>query len=278
MTVEILVPIKWSALRTEFDALTGDAVMLEGRFGIDPASAAALEWALTLASESGAGVSALSVGPAAADEGLRVALASGVDRAVRVAAPPGIGSLSTAAAIAGHGSAADLVVCGAWSEDGGSASVPPAVAAILDRPQACGLLSLEWAQGDITGARRIPGGRRELLRVKLPAVVSVEPGTASLRRASMPAVLAAAGDEIEVIEHAAPVRLAAAGVVEPYRPRPRSIPPPPAGEDHRERIQSLSGTIESGGRAQEVRLDPPEAAACIIEKLQEWGYLEEGEL
>jgi len=272
--MEILVPIKWSALRTEFDPLSGAGATLAGRFGIDPASSAALEWALSLAAEAGGRVVALTVGSAAAEEGLRTALAAGADRAVRVEAPAGAGGPAVAGAIASQAGGADLIVCGAWSEDGGSASVPPALAALLDRPQACGLLSLEWADGDLTGARRIPGGRRELLRISLPAVVSVEPGTASLRRASMPALLASADAEIAVVAPTPAVAAAAGGVVEPYRPRPRSIPPPPAGADHRERIQSLAGTTETGGRAQEVRLDPPEAAEFIIEKLREWGYLE----
>lgn len=271
--MEILVPIKWSALRTEFDPLTGTGATLDGRFGIDPASSAALEWALTLGAEVGAEVVVLTVGPAAAADGLRQALAAGADRAVRIEARNDAGELAVAAAIASQAADADLVICGAWSEDGGSGSVAPAVAAYLNRPQGCGLLSLAWADGDLTGARRIPGGRREVLRVPLPAVVSVEPGSALLRRASMPAVLGAAETDVAVVAPARPVPASAPGVVEPYRPRPRSIPPPPPGADHRERIQSLSGIAETDGRAQEVRLDPAEAAAFIVEKLRSWGYL-----
>ncbi len=275
MTVKILVAIKWTVLRTEVEPLTGSAVTLDGRFGIDPASEAALEWGLALGSQRHAEVAAVTVGPRLADDGLRLALAAGATRTVRVEGPAGAGSLGVAAAIAEQAAVSDLVILGAWSEDGGSASVPPAVAAYLDRPQACGLLDLGWAGEELIGARRLPAGRRERLRIPLPAVVSVEPRTATLRRASMPAMLAARDAPITVAVPARTVRAAPPGVVEPYRPRPRTMPAAPAGGDHRQRIASLAGTAEAASRAQEVRADPPAAAAAIVQALRAWGYLED---
>ena len=44
--MHILVAMKWSALRTEVDPLTGQATVTPGRFGPDPSSLAALAWAL----------------------------------------------------------------------------------------------------------------------------------------------------------------------------------------------------------------------------------------
>lgn len=273
--MKILVPVKWSALRTEIDPLTAAATVLEGRFGLDPASEAALEVALRLAGPVAAAVVAVTVGPSEAESGLRKALAAGADEAVRIDAPAGAASGDVAAAIAGSAGGADLVLAGAWSEDGGSASVAPMIAAHLGLPQACGLLDLRWDGGALLGERRLPAGRRERLRIETPAVVSVEPATASLRRAPLPAVLAAEAASIAVVHPRRAIAAHRPAGVEPYRPRPRTVPPAPVGEDHRARIATLSGTAEPASRAQQLRLDPPEAAAAIVDALRRWGYLEE---
>jgi electron transfer flavoprotein beta subunit len=272
--MRILVPIKWSALRVEVEPLSGAATTLEGRYGIDPASEAALEWALRLAEAAGGRVMAVTVGPPAADEGLRRALAAGVAEVIRVEAPAGSAPLTVGAALTDLAAEADLVVAGAWSEDGGSGAVPPIVAARLGRPQACGLLDLRWDDGALVGQRRLPAGRREILRITLPAVVSVEPGTVALRRAPLPSMLTAASASIPLVRPQRPIREAKPLAVEPYRPRPRSLPPIPEGDDHRVRIAALSGMAETARRARRLRLDPPEAAAAIVEALRSWGYLE----
>jgi electron transfer flavoprotein beta subunit len=273
--MKILVPVKWSALVMEIDPLTGAATTLEGRYGLDPASEAALEVALRLAEPAAAVVTAVTVGPQPADSALRTARAAGAAEAVRVDAPAGAASAPVAAAIADLAADADLVLAGAWSEDGGTATVAPTIAALLGRPQACGLLDLRWDGEVLTGERRLPAGRRERLRIGLPAVVSVEPAAASLRRASLPAVLAAEAAPIRVVHPPRPIEARRPAGLEPYRPRPRTLPPPPAGEDHRARIAVLSGTLETGPRAQQLRLEPPEAAAAIVDALRRWGYLEE---
>ena len=73
--------------------------------------------------------------------------------------------------------------------------------------------------------RRLDGGRREVLDVAPPAVLSVEGAVARLRRASLPAELAARPAPIErapgptgPVEHA--------DAVHPYRPRARAMPAP----------------------------------------------------
>jgi len=273
--MEILVPVKWSALRTEIDPLTGVSTTLDGRYGVDPASEAALEVALRLAEPVAAQVVAVTVGPPPADSVLRTALAAGVAEAVRIEAPAGASSSAVAAAVAEVSGGADLVLAGAWSEDGGSAAVAPMIAAHLGRPQACGLLDLRWDGDALVGERRLPAGRRERLRIRPPAVVSVEPATASLRRASLPALLAAERAGISVVRPPRPIEAPRPAGIEPYRPRPRTVPVPPAGDDHRARIAALSGTAETVQRAQQVRLEPPQAAAAIVDALRRWGYLEE---
>ena len=93
------------------------------------------------------------------------------------------------------------MVCGDVSADRGSGSVPAFVAAELGVAQALGLV--ERRPATATAARRVTrrldGGRREVLAVTAPAVLSVEGAVARLRRASLPAELAARTAPIEVV-------------------------------------------------------------------------------
>lgn len=272
--MRILVPLKWSALRTEVDPLTGSAHVLPGRYGPDPAAAAALEWALRLAGPPEATVTVVTIGPEAAEPGLREALALGANDAVRIEGPADPEPLEVAALLSPLAASADLVVLGSRSIDRGSAAVAPALAALLDRPSACGLLGLEWADERIVAERRLPAGQRERVRVATPAVVSVEWASIELRRAALPALLRAADADIEVITPEHQPSTGAASTVLPYRPRPRNAPPPPQGEEPRERIASLSGGLDAGSHAQQLELPPAEAAAEILATLRRWGYLD----
>jgi electron transfer flavoprotein beta subunit len=270
----ILVPLKWSALRTEVEPLTGVAHVLPGRFGPDPASAAALEWALRLVGAADGVVTVVTIGPEAAEAGLREAVALGAAEAVRVEGPADPDPLEVAAVLASLASSADVVVLGSRSIDRGSAAVAPALATLLERPAACGLLGLKWADDHILAERRLPAGQRERVRVAIPAVVSVEWASVELRRASLPATLAASQLPIERVTPERPPAAGAASTVLPYRPRPRKAPPPPAGEQPRERIAALSGALEAGSHAQQLELPPEEAAVEIIGTLRRWGYLD----
>jgi electron transfer flavoprotein beta subunit len=272
--MRILVPLKWSALRTEVDPLTGSIHVTPGRFGPDPSSTAALAWALRLAGSTEGEVTAVTIGPKAAEAGLREALACGATDAKRIEGLADPDPLEVAAALAPLAAGADLAVLGAWSIDRGSAAVAPALAALLERPSACGLLDLAWDGERIIAERRLPAGRRERVRVALPAVVSMEAGTDSLARATLPATLGASRAEIPVVAPGrAPVAPSAASVG-PYRPRPRNVPVPPHGERPRDRIAALSGALEAGSRAQTIELPPEEAAAEIMATLRRWGYLD----
>ena len=101
-----------------------------------------------------------------------------------------------------------VVVCGAWSIDRGSGSVPAFLAARLDAAQALGLVSLSFdasPRRTIEAERRLDRGRRERLRVAAPAVLSVEGGSARLRRATLDRVLAARSIDIDVRDGREPV-------------------------------------------------------------------------
>ncbi|CAN5447743.1 hypothetical protein BH23ACT3_BH23ACT3_19370 [soil metagenome] len=266
-------------------------VDLEGdvrRAGVSAADKAALETALEIAAslDSGADehaapaeVVVVALGPPGADTVLREAVAAGAHRAVRVDGSTDLPSDRVAAALAGVLRGSDFVVCGDYSPDRGSGSVPAFLAGELGAAQALGLIQLavdgrltEHGAPAVRALRRLDGGRREQLTVTAPAVLSVEGSVATLRRAPLPAQLAAKQAVIEVVDgpeaddqHAETVR--------PFRPRPRVVPAP-EGDGALDRIRALTDAGAAVVHGETVTLEPPEAAARIVVALTEWGYLE----
>lgn len=255
------------------------------RAGVSPADEAALETALSLAAsldpdgDSPVSITVVALGPVAAEHALREALAVGAHRAIRVDASTDLPSDVVARAIGGAIGHTDLVVCGDYSPDRGSGSVPAFLAAELAGAQALGLIEVT-ADGRVTaeGApviraiRRLDGGRREQLTVTPPAVLSVEGSVATLRRASLRAELDAKRATVEVLpgpDGAEP----APDTVRPFRPRPRVVAAP-AGQGALDRIRSLTEVGAVVAHGETVTLDPPDAAARIVAALREWGYLD----
>ncbi len=240
--------------------------------GVSDADRAALEIALRLAGATGDAVTVVTVGPAEAEYGLRQALAAGAAAATRVDAPADLASAAVAEAIAAVAAGASWVVCGDQSSDRGTGAVPAFVAAELDVAQALGLVDVAAGAGGVRGTRRLDGGRREVLDVIAPAVLSVEGAVARLRRASLPAELAAAHATIPVVPGPdGPVEVADA--VAPYRPRARRLPAPAGDALTRVRLLTDAGEHATPAHTEIVTLDPPAAATTILATLRGWGYL-----
>ncbi|MDO8363750.1 MAG: mycofactocin-associated electron transfer flavoprotein beta subunit [Actinomycetota bacterium] len=253
--------------------------------GMSPADQSALELALQQAAALGpscAGVTAVTVGPAGADKVLRDALASGATRAVRIHTERPMLSHDVAAAIASVVADAAWVWCGDYSLDRGTGSVPAFLAARLGAQQALGVIAVDPAaaieqrgDGAVGVTRRLDGGRREMLHVSVPAVVSVEGATAHLRRAGLAAMRAAGRAEIEVLQPTTPAAPDDA-VVRPYRPRARALAAP-AGEHSLDRLRALTDAGAAvAARGETAHLAPADAAARIAAALRDWGYLPEG--
>ena len=269
--------MKWVDRRPEVDPLTG-AVHSDARTsGASDADEAALEWALRMGEAWAAGVIAITAGVPTADAMLRDAIAAGAVRAVRIDVEPAASSSHVAASIASAlPDEVSVIVCGAWSIDRGSGSVPAFLAARLDASQALGLVDLSFDASPSPGIeaqRRLDRGRRERLRITPPAVVSVEGASVRLRRAPLDRVLAARSGEIDVVAPAPDLEPASIPVrTAPFRPRPRVLPAPPAELSARERILSLSGALVDREPPRLVRLDPPSAADELLAQLHAWGY------
>jgi len=287
----IAVCLKWVDHRPEVDPLSGEVRTDPRTSGTSAADQAALEWALRLGEAAGTGVIALTAGPPDAEVILREALSVGAETAVRIEFPKGAPSQSVAAALAAAvPGTVGVVVCGVCSLDRGSGSVPAFLAARLGAAQALGLITMtfpdraptsqpdatERESFEITGERRLDGGRRERLRIPTPAVVSVEGSSARLRRASLPRLIDARRAPIAVREIGGQIGLEAkTGPVRtrPFRPRARVLPAPAPALSAHQRILALTGALVDREPPQTLILDPSEAATELLEHLRRWGYL-----
>jgi electron transfer flavoprotein beta subunit len=237
--------------------------------GVSEPDRTALEVGLRLAEVSSDTVTVVSVGGPGAVSGLREALAAGASRAVRVDAPPGLTSPTVAGAIAPVAASAGWVVCGDASADRGSGSVPAFLAAELGVAQALGLVAVTTGMTGVRAVRRLDGGRREILDVAPPAVISVEGSVARLRRATLVAELAARTAPVDEVDGPiGPVETTES--VRPYRPRARAIAAPSG--DALDRVRRLTDVGGQRTAHELISLDPPAAAKRILAALRDWGY------
>jgi electron transfer flavoprotein beta subunit len=270
----IAVALKWVDLRPEVDPLAG-TVRHDGRTtGFSPADAAALEWALRLGESWQLPVTAITAGPSGARAVLRDAAAFGPRHLVLVTADRDAPSEAIAGALAPSLGGAAVVCCGDHSADRGSGSVPAFLAHQLGAAQALGLTGLTPGErGRLVAQRRLDGGRRERLQLAAPAVISVEPGAALLRRATLAGLRGARQAAVEVADGAVAQRTRVRVVrTTPYRPRPKTIPPP-RDPRPRARLLALTGALTERTPPRVVRASSEEAADELVGYLKEQGYL-----
>jgi electron transfer flavoprotein beta subunit len=143
-------------------------------FTISPHEECAVEEAIRIGGET----TVLTLGPQAAEEQLRNAIAMGIDDAILLETDGSEWSAeATAAAIAAavHGRSYDLLLFGNESADAGNYQVAVRVAYALGLPVVTGIKGLEILDGSVR-ARREAGGGWEIYELPLPAVVSVKEG------------------------------------------------------------------------------------------------------
>jgi electron transfer flavoprotein beta subunit len=245
--MKVVVPVKEVAvLDEEFD-------LLEDRPGVDPD---AIEWelnewddfsleaALQLREAHGEGeVVVVSIGDEETEEGLRACLAKGADRALRIwdDALEGADPLAVARVLAAvvERESPDLVLCGVQSSDAVQGATGVALAAHLGLPRVAVVKKLDYdaGSGSATVERELEGGLTELLRVKLPALLTIQTGINEPRYANLRAIKQAKEKPLELLALGdlgldESVPQAAAGS------RTRSVAPPEAGEG----AEMLSGS------------------------------------
>jgi electron transfer flavoprotein beta subunit len=155
----------------------------------------AVEQAVSLV-ENGleATITYVTMGPPAAADALRKALAMGGDDAVHVTddALHGSDALSTSLVLAAAAQrlGGDLVLCGMASTDGEMSVVPAMVAERLGMPQLTFASELAVADGSVTVSRHTESATEEVA-ASLPAVVSVTDQTGEARYPSFRAIMVA---------------------------------------------------------------------------------------
>jgi electron transfer flavoprotein beta subunit len=209
--MKIVVPVKQVAsLDEEFELAP------EGS-GVDPDF---LEWdlnewdnfsleaALEIRERNGGGadeVVVVTVGDEQADEGLLSGLAMGADRAVRAwdEALEGADLLSVARVLAAvvQRERPELVLCGVQSSDAVNGATGVALAGYLDLPHVAVVKGLEYdpAAATATVERELEGGLIEVLRVRLPALLTIQTGINEPRYATLRAIKQARAKPLEVI-------------------------------------------------------------------------------
>ena len=289
----VVAALGWSWQRAEVDPLTGTVSADRHDRGPSLSELAALEHALRLAQRWDAQVVAATVGPAEADAMLRDALAAGAAEALRVEPPGRAAGPRPADLVGGRPESAaalavalrrrygvpDLVLCGDRSADRGTGSFPAFLAAALDASQVLGVVRMEPEDdGVLRVHRRLDGGRREVLLVRRPAVVSVEAAGVRLRRAGLPATLAGEHAAIPVVRM--PTASAAQRVrvmgAHPYRPRPRELAGP-SGSALRRMLELTGALVERTPPTVLGPLSAGQAADELLEYLRRHGFLAAGD-
>ena len=227
--VNVLVCVKRVPQTGGRMVLTADGQAIDTKFlgfTISPHEECGVEEAVRIVEARGGSSTVLTLGPAAAEEQLRDAMALGIERAVLLETD---GSewdpVSTAAAIAEAVRAQeaangpfDLIVFGNESADSGGFQVGIRVAVALGRPVVSGLKGLDVRDGSVTARREAPGGGWETYELPLPAVVGVKEGINLPRYPSVPGRLRAKKKEVERIAVGAASGGPAAGAGVPLGP------------------------------------------------------------
>ena len=182
-------------LRPEEGFLQADA------WWMNPLDGYALQEALQAARSLGQPCVAVSAGGPEAEEGLRLALALGAERAVHVGPVPVLaGQAVTAAYLAAgmcqdaaeHGEAASLIFCGRQAADTAGMQTPYRLAALLGCEAVNDVSS--WSVHPETGVVRIirqSGGFRQGVEADMPCILAVNRGLNDPPRPSLSGILKA---------------------------------------------------------------------------------------
>ena len=207
--MNVLVCVKRVPATAGQISLTPDAQEIDTRylgFTVSPHEECAVEEAVRLIEKHGGATTVLTLGPEAAVDQLRDAMALGIERAILLQTDGREWDpVATAAAIVeaieaerAGGRTYDLVMFGNESADSAGYQVGVRVADALDLPCVTGIKAIEIAQGRAAVRRQTESGW-ETAEVSLPAVLTVKEGLNLPRYPSLPGRLKAKKKDIERI-------------------------------------------------------------------------------
>ncbi len=142
----------------------------------------------------------VSIGPSQAQETLRTGLAMGADRGIFIEAPHETESLSVAKLLASVAKKENprLIICGKQAIDDDNNQTGQMMSAILGWSQATFASSISLTNENATVVREIDGGL-ETIKVKIPAVITVDLRLNEPRYASLPNIMKAKKKPIDTL-------------------------------------------------------------------------------
>lgn len=159
-----------------------------------------LEAALQLAQDDGDEVIVVTVAEEPGEKVLRACLASGAARAICVWDGMLEGSdpllLATVLAAVARAEQPELIICGAQSAD---AATGVALAGLLDLSRVAVVTKIERDGEQLTVQRELEGGALELLRLSLPALLTVQAGINEPRHATLREIKQARAKPLNVL-------------------------------------------------------------------------------
>ncbi len=150
-------------------------------------------------------VDALSVGPDRVRDVIRRAMAMGADRGIHIPFESGLfpDSAVIAGIVAEHANPGgyDLIITGVMSEDSMQGAVGPMIAGETGLSCAAAVISQSLDSGNcfVTAECEMEAGWVETIRLKLPALLTIQTGTQAPRYPSLSNTLRARKQEIETI-------------------------------------------------------------------------------
>ena len=258
--------------------LTADGQAIDTRFlghTVSPHEECGVEEAVRIVEKEGGSSAVLTLGPAAAEEQLRDAMAIGIDRAILLETDgTEWDPVSTAGVIAetiesqeAANGEFDLVLFGNEAADTGDYQVGVRVATALGRPIINGIKEIWFSDSrrEVLARREAPDGGWETYDLPLPAVLGVKEGLNLPRYPSVPGRLRAKKKEVERVPlGASPSGALGLGAGEDAAGVDSAIPGP---TKRRLRLPAEERTQA------DVIGQGPEAAPAVVDLLQRIGVL-----
>jgi electron transfer flavoprotein beta subunit len=194
--MKVVVPVKQVALLDDEFELLDDGSGVEAdslEWDLNEWDSFSLEAAVQIREAAGEGdVVAVTVGDEEAEEGLLSALAKGADRGIRIwdESLAGADALGVARVLAAaiDSESPDLVLCGVQSSDAVNSATGVALAGYLGLPHVAVVKGIELDSGRATVERELEGGLVEILRIELPALLTIQTGINEPRYATLRAI------------------------------------------------------------------------------------------
>jgi electron transfer flavoprotein beta subunit len=205
--VKILVPVKQAARLAESFASDGSATVagesLEWQLSEWDALSLQVAYELREAAGEEGEIVLVTVAPQPLEESLREALARGGDRAIGVCDaeldPSDPLAVATVLARVAAREQPDLILCGVQSSDAANAATGVALAGLLDLPRVAAVSAIEHHDGGLQVQRELEGGAIEVLRLPLPALLTVQSAAGAPRTPTLRAIKQARAKPIEVL-------------------------------------------------------------------------------